>query len=105
MNFDWIRKDYPTTGVLKLRTRCTCSSTRSDIRKDYPTTGVLKLFKWWGVHDSPTHQEGLPDYWGIETSKSNTPRTARIFPNQEGLPDYWGIETHYNPSAGLTDEC
>ncbi len=42
----------------------------SHIRKDYPTTGVLKrrrkpLYR-------PLHrkdQEGLPDYWGIETGK------------------------------------
>ena len=39
-----IRKDYPTTGVLK-RVRETNSTDNSlgVIRKDYPTTGVLKL--------------------------------------------------------------
>ena len=37
------------------------------------------------------HQEGLPDYWGIETNI-----ISRVFKGhsyQEGLPDYWGIET------------
>ncbi len=38
------------------------------IRKDYPTTGVLKLY---GIRVlnffCVLHQEGLPDYWGIET--------------------------------------
>ena len=40
----------------------------SPIRKDYPTTGVLKPRSLGRprTHDAP-HQEGLPDYWGIET--------------------------------------
>ena len=38
-------------------------------------------------------QEGLPDYWGIETYRGKTQLCAHIFFNQEGLPDYWGIET------------
>ena len=38
------------------------------------------------------NQEGLPDYWGIETQQSpHHPNLQRR--NQEGLPDYWGIET------------
>ena len=41
-----IRKDYPTTGVLKplCESRCTQIGLLAMlIRKDYPTTGVLKL--------------------------------------------------------------
>ena len=39
-------------------------------------------------------QEGLPDYWGIETFTSSRyePFEALVH-DQEGLPDYWGIET------------
>ena len=42
---------------------------RCFIRKDYPTTGVLKHYRQGRGH-RPTHyhQEGLPDYWGIETT-------------------------------------
>ncbi len=39
------------------------------------------------------HQEGLPDYWGIETYLPPPPSPHRQV-DQEGLPDYWGIETH-----------
>ena len=89
------------------------------IRKDYPTTGVLKLFivlllysgvldhqeglpDYWGI-ETPQfirlgyglldYQEGLPDYWGIETLCDNL-RVVAFFTDQEGLPDYWGIETY-----------
>ena len=37
-------------------------------------------------------QEGLPDYWGIETVVVGIPNENNV-PDQEGLPDYWGIET------------
>ena len=48
-------------------------------------------------------QEGLPDYWGIETPFCQ-PQIRKDYPTtgvlklpsanyQEGLPDYWGIET------------
>ena len=63
------------------------------IRKDYPTTGVLRLFcpfGWCGVY--LLYQEGLPDYWGIETCLSRSER-RQFREYQEGLPDYWGIET------------
>ena len=92
------------------------------IRKDYPPTGVLKRCVYshstsiMGIVD----QEGLPAYWGIETSiwsftshiadiyirkdypptgvlKPNRPCSQHcfgvLFPHQEGLPAYWGIET------------
>ena len=65
------------------------------IRKDYPTTGVLKLI--WLVPSWATtyfsDQEGLPDYWGIETNTVDTLALKNGIWNQEGLPDYWGIET------------
>ena len=38
-----IRKDYPTTGVLKLSENKLWELSDPSIRKDYPTTGVLKL--------------------------------------------------------------
>ena len=38
-----IRKDYPTTGVLKRILQNVFSVASGEIRKDYPTTGVLKL--------------------------------------------------------------
>ena len=42
------------------------------IRKDYPTTGVLKkIGKCYNSGNSLFDQEGLPDYWGIENSSSN----------------------------------
>ncbi len=79
------------------------------IRKDYPTTGVLKLVsfgvKGFHIHK---HQEGLPDYWGIETIRSAKHTDEVTY--QEGLPDYWGIETycpdqqhlHEQPSGRIT---
>ena len=39
------------------------------------------------------HQEGLPDYWGIETLIDRKARSDSPIVYQEGLPDYWGIET------------
>ena len=46
------------------------------------------------------HQEGLPDYWGIETDFVSG--TGEQFPNhQEGLPDYWGIETFIAPDKDM----
>ena len=41
-----IRKDYPTTGVLKLILYCHSPLLIVFIRKDYPTTGVLKPTTW-----------------------------------------------------------
>ena len=38
-------------------------------------------------------QEGLPDYWGIETNFVALFFYGHLPPHQEGLPDYWGIET------------
>ena len=65
----------------------------SPIRKDYPTTGVLKLLRKVSNPDGGvTNQEGLPDYWGIETVK-NMRLQPELLRDQEGLPDYWGIET------------
>ena len=55
---------------------------------------------YWGIetihfrtylHELFSHQEGLPDYWGIETCPIIS--LARLKSYQEGLPDYWGIET------------
>ena len=40
-----IRKDYPTTGVLKHALRLDLLHFLVQIRKDYPTTGVLKLVR------------------------------------------------------------
>ena len=115
-----IRKDYPTTGVLK-RNFHTKSDLFISIRKDYPTTGVLKLDAcslrcftvfcfnqeglpdYWGIETYHGHwinnfacdQEGLPDYWGIETPKlCDLCSSIILVLYQEGLPDYWGIETH-----------
>ena len=73
-------------------------SRRERIRKDYPTTGVLKLFRGGSDHGFPVtdHQEGLPDYWGIETLPQQTIDLWYVLDvevDQEGLPDYWGIET------------
>ena len=64
-----IRKDYPTTGVLR------------------PQTAQLKLNQIVKLD-----QEGLPDYWGIETCALVDANNIGNF-YQEGLPDYWGIET------------
>ena len=64
-----IRKDYPTTGVLKPRTDGSAPLDPEQIRKDYPTTGVLKphvVGKFGLGHEA--HQEGLSDYWGIGMS-------------------------------------
>ena len=67
----FIRKDYPTTGVLKLQSKPHRHSRTFYIRKDYPTTGVLKrdiyLIVDSKVMQKIINQEGLPDYWGIET--------------------------------------
>ena len=64
------------------------------IRKDYPTTGVLKLSRHGtNLKVEETDQEGLPDYWGIETYLLGTASVINC-ENQEGLPDYWGIETN-----------
>ena len=38
-------------------------------------------------------QEGLPDYWGIETIFVFPIGIIVAIGYQEGLPDYWGIET------------
>ena len=48
-------------------------------------------------------QEGLPDYWGIETF-NHAKHCSHIPKYQEGLPDYWGIETcNWNMcSSGLS---
>ena len=90
-----IRKDYPTTGVLRLFEALPGLQVKvRRIRKDYPTTGVLRLSSQISLSRTSTHsyQEGLPDYWGIETRLIRCDQ--RIFcPHQEGLPDYWGIET------------
>ena len=65
-----------------------------EIRKDYPTTGVLKLMLPVGILQVDAHyQEGLPDYWGIETFFKTLAREKNAVFDQEGLPDYWGIET------------
>ena len=64
-----IRKDYPTTGVLRLWKNFSLIHTLVHIRKDYPTTGVLRLLLMVSSPEcAPLYQEGLPDYWGIETS-------------------------------------
>ena len=118
-----IRKDYPTTGVLRLFNRWGKRNAvklvhQARIRKDYPTTGVLRLNKGYVFRGVAFYQEGLPDYWGIETYlhpqlydqgrrpiRKDYPTTGVLRPipnpckthcyilNQEGLPDYWGIET------------
>ena len=62
------------------------------IRKDYPTTGVLKLYIDDASYVSVDDQEGLPDYWGIETILWRK-FIKKLRKYQEGLPDYWGIET------------
>ena len=68
------------------------------IRKDYPTTGVLKLEPTIVIRNAMSismDQEGLPDYWGIETPLQCLLLQVHQCFNQEGLPDYWGIETHH----------
>ena len=73
-----IRKDYPTTGVLKLISFYGhVYANTNQIRKDYPTTGVLKLACNLSIfHLTTVDQEGLPDYWGIETFLVNTECSA-----------------------------
>ena len=69
------------------------------IRKDYPTTGVLRLTNLCISMNCPRlYQEGLPDYWGIETVTFQSP-VIESENNQEGLPDYWGIETSLRPES------
>ena len=47
------------------------------------------------VHAQRVNQEGLPDYWGIETLlRRFVCGRQPCAAYQEGLPDYWGIETH-----------
>ena len=67
----------------------------SSIRKDYPTTGVLRLLTAKdGIDEGKaSDQEGLPDYWGIETYLHDLLQYIPTISYQEGLPDYWGIET------------
>ncbi len=64
----------------------------TSIRKDYPTTGVLKQPPCVILGTSLKNQEGLPDYWGIETLllPALLGQSASGF-DQEGLPAYWGI--------------
>ena len=90
-----IRKDYPTTGVLRLTYSFkTLNFLKFFIRKDYPTTGVLRLIQALSVTIYfYGNQEGLPDYWGIETFFFCDRIPHFNILNQEGLPDYWGIET------------
>ena len=86
-----ISKDYSTTGVLKRANKGVFNKARN-IRKDYPTTGVLKLIIMiLAIFFRKEHQEGLPDYWGIETKPARGMPIAKLKTNQEGLPDYWGI--------------
>ena len=58
----------------------------------------MRLFKLYPF-GSPCgrDQEGLPDYWGIETFHSAC-HLAQGANDQEGLPDYWGIETLLLPA-------
>ena len=66
-----------------------------------------------------SNQEGLPDYWGIETQNHNqmaslmrlhylTVKNMRLQPellrDQEGLPDYWGIETFARSATPVTNQ-
>ena len=75
------------------------------IRKDYPTTGVLKRrASRFRMPGDCRNQEGLPDYWGIETRHSGR-NSRRSDANQEGLPDYWGIETSRRKSASWLLTC
>ncbi len=64
-----IRKDYPLIGVLKHAHLVGVSvHALSFIRKDYPLIGVLKRDgRFIKVAETFENQEGLPDYWGIET--------------------------------------
>ena len=55
-------------GIETRTSQITMRAYRGCIRKDYPTTGVLKLVDSTpGGVATARHQEGLPDYWGIET--------------------------------------
>ena len=74
----------------------------SHLIADSATKNQEGLPDYWGIETgeclsgylrSPTNQEGLPDYWGIETSPTGRPASHLLFSYQEGLPDYWGIET------------
>ncbi len=117
----YIRKDYPTTGVLKQKvgkSHVVISTWNQEGLPDYwgiETKGKEKLrFKqftlqnqeglpdYWGIETFffggltcviISYQEGLPDYWGIETTAKNVPEPCFDTSDQEGLPDYWGIET------------
>ena len=102
-----IRKDYPLTGVLKrIGIAIVVRYSKCYIRKDYPTTGVLKPFKN-RAHKNGCEvldQEGLPDYWGIETFQKPRQFLTHNFVHQEGLPDYWGIETAGSVNNEQIDE-
>ena len=50
------------------------------------------------------HQEGLPDYWGIETFQYLSGNDWIVVKYQEGLPDYWGIETYRQKHGSLLRE-
>ena len=70
-----IRKDYPLTGVLKLFAENKMITSPELIRKDYPLTGVLKRnTNQVSTNRGQENQEGLPAYWGIETTRSEAPR-------------------------------
>ena len=117
-----IRKDYPTTGVLKLiqvpsfirfvKNRdqeglpdywgIETASAKiqaplyQQIRKDYPTTGVLKQLCWDHQQSIyPFHQEGLPDYWGIETFFRFQFQVAKVFFIRKDYPTT-GVLKHFS---------
>ena len=60
--------------------------------------GIETRLRRWPMRCAQPHQEGLPDYWGIETCSRRGYGTSND-PDQEGLPDYWGIETHMQPAT------
>ena len=90
-----IRKDYPTTGVLKLYGGSKKTAILSRHQEGLPDYwGIETLCKMpFTILRRPAHQEGLPDYWGIETISLHRFWCAGRTAHQEGLPDYWGIET------------
>ena len=58
------------------------------------------MLSWCSI-EARFDQEGLPDYWGIETILYELLLFLDHCQNQEGLPDYWGIETCSSPWSVL----
>ena len=98
-----IRKDYPTTGVLKLYPLCDLiRALYAFIRKDYPTTGVLKPISLPFLFINVASQSGritrLLGYWNqwVDKNASNITTSGRI----TRLLGYWNHEP-YSPKRPI----